>query len=77
MSGPADEANGDTIPAGQRLVRVDGDKGLSLAEKLAAHFHRLSYRTVFHRMRLKGRFPLKLIPFPATRPSARRCSMDA
>lgn len=60
----SDEANGDTIPAGQRLVRVDGDKGLSLAEKLAAHFHRLSYRTIFHRMRLKGRFPLKLVAVP-------------
>lgn len=61
----SEQENGtDTIPAGHRLVRVDGDKGLSLAEKIAAQFHRLSYRTVFHKMRLRGRFPLKLVAVP-------------
>lgn len=56
--------SGDSIPSGQRLIRVDGDKGLSLAERIAARFHRLSYRSVFHKMRLKGRFPLKLLAVP-------------
>ncbi len=59
-----DRREGDSIPTGQRLVRVDGDKGLSLGEKLAAQLHRLSYRTIFHRMRLKGRYPLKLVGVP-------------
>ncbi len=58
------DREGDSIPAGQRLVRVDGDKGLSLGEKLAAQLHRLTYRTIFHRIRLKGRYPLKLIGVP-------------
>jgi uncharacterized heparinase superfamily protein len=49
----------------QRLVRVDGDKGLSLSEKLFGAFHRLTYRTLLHRIRLRGRFPLKLIGVPA------------
>ena len=48
----------------QRLLRVDGDKGLSLAEKLAAGFHRLTYRTALHRLRLRGRYPLKLLAAP-------------
>lgn len=48
----------------QRLVRVDGDKGLSLSEKLSAALHRLTYKTLVHRIRLRGRFPLKLIAVP-------------
>ena len=43
---------------------VDGDKGLSLTEKLSAAFHRLTYKTLVHRIRLRGRFPLKLIAVP-------------
>jgi|JI10StandDraft_1071094.scaffolds.fasta_scaffold04401_5 uncharacterized heparinase superfamily protein len=54
----------DTEAERQRLVRVDGDKGLSLTEKLAAAFHRLTYKTLVHRIRLRGRFPLKLIAVP-------------
>ncbi|MGL4543219.1 MAG: heparinase, partial [Polymorphobacter sp.] len=49
----------------QRLVRVDGDKGLSLSEKLSAAFHRLTYKSLVHRLRLRGRFPLKLVAVPA------------
>jgi uncharacterized heparinase superfamily protein len=51
------------IEAGKRLVRV-GDKGVSLGERLANHFYRLTWRTPLHAMRLKGRYPLKLLAVP-------------
>jgi len=49
---------------GTWLVRASGDKGLSLAERLSEHFHRLTWRTPIHGLRLKGRFPLKLLAVP-------------
>ena len=58
------EAAADGIEQGKRLVRLGGDKGLSLAEKLAASFHRLSWRSPLHAFRLKGRYPLKLLAVP-------------
>jgi uncharacterized heparinase superfamily protein len=61
---PQDETLPDGIDEGKRLVRVGGDKGLSLAERLSEHFHRLTWRTPIHGMRLKGRHPLKLIAVP-------------
>lgn len=54
----------DGIEEGKRLVRVGGDKGLSLAERLAERFHKLTWRTPLHAIRLKGRYPLKLIAAP-------------
>lgn len=54
----------DGIEQGKRLVRLGGDKGLSLAERLAARFHRLSWRSPLHALRLKGRYPLKLMAVP-------------
>ena len=54
----------DGIDEGKRLVRVGGDKGLSLAERLTDRFHRLTWRTPIHGLRLKGRYPLKLIAVP-------------
>ena len=57
-------ASPDTIAEGRRLVRVGGDKGLSLAERLAERFQRLTWRTPLHELRLKGRHPLKLIAVP-------------
>lgn len=51
------------IPAGQRLVHVRGT-GLSLSARLAAQFYRLTWRTPLHNMRLKGRYPLKLLAVP-------------
>ena len=53
----------DEIATGNRLVRV-GDKGLSLGERFASHFYRLTWRTPLHAMRLKGRYPLKLLAVP-------------
>ena len=58
MAGPkappteADEAS---------LRRDGGDRGLSLAERAAAHLTRQLYATPLHRLRLRGRFPLKLL----------------
>ncbi len=54
----------DGIDEGKRLVRVGGDKGLSLAERLSERLYRLTWRTPLHAMRLKGRYPLKLIAVP-------------
>ncbi len=54
----------DGIDEGKRLIRLGGDKGLSLAERLSEHFHRLTWRTPIHGLRLKGRHPLKLIAVP-------------
>ena len=54
----------DSIDEGKRLIRLGGDKGLSLAERLSERFHRLTWRTPIHDMRLKGRHPLKLIAVP-------------
>ena len=51
------------IESGKRLVRVD-DKGMSLGERIANHFYRLTWRTPLHAMRLKGRYPLKLLAVP-------------
>ncbi|MES2337977.1 MAG: heparinase II/III family protein [Pseudomonadota bacterium] len=55
------DPSADGIDEGKRLVRVGGDKGLSLAEKLAERFQRLTWRTPLHGFRLRGRYPLKLI----------------
>ncbi len=47
-----------------RLTRDPGDRGPSLSERLSDRLDRLSFASPFHRMRLKGRFPLKLIGVP-------------
>lgn len=54
----------DSIEQGRRLIRLGGDKGLSLAERLAERLHRLAWRTPIHGMRLNGKHPLKLIAVP-------------
>ncbi len=64
MTAPAPEPATDGIEEGKRLITVGGDKGLSLAERLAERFQKLTWRTPIHGMRLKGRFPLKLIAVP-------------
>ena len=63
MSDPAD-GPGDIGAANQRLLRIDGDRGLSLSEKLGAGLRHLTYRTPLHRMRLRGRYPLRLLAVP-------------
>ncbi len=51
------------IESGKRLVRA-GDRGLSLGERLANGFYRLTWRTPLHGLRLNGRYPLKLLAVP-------------
>lgn len=60
--GSIDTADG--VEPGRMLIRVDSDRGLSLTERLANHFHRLAWRTPLHSLRLRGRYPLKLLGVP-------------
>ena len=57
-------AGQDGVEDGKRLIRLTADKGTSLAERLAQHFHRLTWSTPLHTMRLKGKYPLKLLAVP-------------
>jgi uncharacterized heparinase superfamily protein len=59
---PIDPADG--IEPGKRLIRVEGDRGISLSQRLAESLQRLTWRTPLHRLRLRGRFPLKLLAAP-------------
>ena len=61
MSKDAADAAADGVEPGKRLVRTGGDRGLSLAERLAERLQRLAWRMPMHTMRLRGRHPLKLI----------------
>jgi uncharacterized heparinase superfamily protein len=54
----------DEIEPGKRLIRVGDDRGVSLSERLSYLLHRLSWRTPLHGLRLRGRFPLKLLAVP-------------
>ena len=54
----------DGIEPGKRLIRVDTDRGLSLSQRLAESLQRLTWRTPLHKLRLRGRFPLKLLAAP-------------
>lgn len=56
--------SGDGIDEGKRLMRIGGDTGLSLAERISERFHRLTWRTPIHGLKLKGRHPLKLVAVP-------------
>lgn len=62
MADPASDEPGEADAL--RLTRGLGDRGPSLAERLSDRLDRLSFASPFHRMRLKGRFPLKLIAVP-------------
>ena len=53
----------DGIDKGRRLIRLD-DGGLSLSERLATRFRHMIWRTPLHRLRLRGKFPLKLLSVP-------------
>ena len=57
-----DEA--DSIEDGKRLIRLPSTKGVSLAERISNHFYRLTWRTPLHDMRLRGKYPLKLLAVP-------------
>jgi uncharacterized heparinase superfamily protein len=52
------------IEPGKKLIRVGDDRGLSLFERLNYRLHRFAWRTPLHKLRLRGRMPLKLIAVP-------------
>ena len=54
----------DGIEQGKRLIRLGDERGASLTERLANHFYRMTWRTPLHSMRLKGKYPLKLLAAP-------------
>lgn len=54
----------EEIPVGRRLVRAQGGSGESLTERLTSQFYRLTWRTPLHALRLRGRYPLKLLAVP-------------
>ncbi len=64
----ADDPSSSAPPEGEtealRLTRDHGDRGPSLVERLSDRIDRLSFASPIHRMRLKGRFPLKLLAVP-------------
>lgn len=56
-----DDHGAEGIAPGKRLIRIGGDRGLSLADRISERLHRLTWRTPLHSLRLRGRYPLKLI----------------
>lgn len=48
----------------KQLVRLENDRGLSLTESVVHYFYRLTWRTPLHKLRLKGRSPLRLLASP-------------
>lgn len=54
----------DGVEQGKRLVRLDDARGASLAERLSRRLARLAWQTPLQRLRLRGRFPLKLVAVP-------------
>lgn len=62
MANPEDQKPTDT-PEEQRrtLQRLGGDKGLSLSERLTARLAAFLYASPLHALRLRGRYPLKLV----------------
>lgn len=61
---PGAEPGEDGIEPGKRLIRVTGEQSQSLAGRLAGHLQRLVWRTPLHTLRLRGRYPLKLLGVP-------------
>jgi uncharacterized heparinase superfamily protein len=59
-----DDDETQVIAEGKRLVRVRSDVGLSLTERIANQFYRLTWRTPLHGLRLRGRHPLKILAVP-------------
>ena len=64
MNAPGSIDTVDGVEPGRMLIRVENDRGMSLSERLAQHFHRLAWRTPLHSLRLRGRYPLKLLGVP-------------
>jgi uncharacterized heparinase superfamily protein len=52
------------IEPGKRLIKVGDEGGASLTEVLGRRLHRLVWKAPFQGLRLRGRFPLKLLAVP-------------
>ncbi|MBU6251813.1 MAG: heparinase II/III family protein [Alphaproteobacteria bacterium] len=63
MSGdlPADS---ESIVPGKRLIRANRPTGFALRDRLKAQLNQLLWKSPLHRLRLKGRYPLKLLTVP-------------
>jgi uncharacterized heparinase superfamily protein len=57
-------ADDDSARDSIRLVRPGGDRGPSLAERVGDRLDRLRFQAPWYRLRLRGRFPLKLLAVP-------------
>jgi len=57
-------SDADALSERKQLIRVDNDRGLSLTESVVHYFYRLTWRTPLHKLRLKGRSPLRLLAAP-------------
>ncbi|MBV9841832.1 MAG: heparinase II/III family protein [Sphingomonadaceae bacterium] len=53
----------EPIAPGRQLVRV-ADAGASLLDRAVTAFHRLTWRTPLHGLKLRGKHPLKLLAVP-------------
>jgi uncharacterized heparinase superfamily protein len=58
------ETGESEIEPGKRLIRAGDDRGLSLFERFNLRLHRFAWKTPLHRLRLRGRMPLKLVAVP-------------
>lgn len=54
----------DALSERKQLIRQENDRGLSLTESVVHYFYRLTWRTPLHKLRLKGRSPLRLLAAP-------------
>ena len=64
LAKPPPSSQPDGIEEGKRLIRLGVGQGLSLAERFADRLSQLTWRTPLHSLRLKGRYPLKLLAVP-------------
>ncbi len=72
MARPIGRPEGDSQPdetlpeiePGRRLIRLPDDSSISLMDRVSGHIRRLIWRTPLHDLRLRGRYPLKLIAVP-------------
>ena len=71
------DAEDGEIEQGKRLIRVGDDRGLSLFERMGYRLHRLAWRTPLHKLRLRGRVPLKLLAVPKDPVAGDRASGEA
>jgi uncharacterized heparinase superfamily protein len=56
--------DGQEIEHGKRLIRAADAGGTSFVEWVTHRLHRLAWRSPIQRVRLRGRFPLKLLAVP-------------